>query len=133
MFLYQFLIIIQGKNRSGDFSIDFGGAESNEESGLQGAVGGGGVVYQQQLELMEEQDAYLQSRADTMKTIETTIVELGQMFTQLATMVKEQEEIVHRYDLLKFYICYVLEIRYKFVAALLLLIIISNITTTTTD
>ncbi|KAK4298962.1 hypothetical protein Pmani_028733 [Petrolisthes manimaculis] len=35
-----------------------------------------------------------QGRADTMKTIESTIVELGQMFTQLATMVKEQEELV---------------------------------------
>ncbi|MPC27817.1 Syntaxin-5 [Portunus trituberculatus] len=47
---------------------------------------------------MEEQDTYLQSRADTMRTIESTIVELGQMFTQLATMVKEQEELVHRID-----------------------------------
>ena len=55
-----------------------------------------GNAYQQQLQLMEEQDTYLQSRADTMRTIESTIVELGQMFTQLATMVKEQEELVHR-------------------------------------
>ncbi|KAG7158223.1 Syntaxin-5-like [Homarus americanus] len=59
---------------------------------------GNGGAYQQQLQLMEEQDTYLQSRADTMRTIESTIVELGQMFTQLATMVKEQEELVHRID-----------------------------------
>lgn len=57
-----------------------------------------GNAYHQQLQLMEEQDTYLQSRADTMRTIESTIVELGQMFTQLATMVKEQEELVHRID-----------------------------------
>lgn len=59
---------------------------------------GNGGAYHQQLQLMEEQDTYLQSRADTMRTIESTIVELGQMFTQLATMVKEQEELVHRID-----------------------------------
>ncbi|ROT61435.1 hypothetical protein C7M84_020787 [Penaeus vannamei] len=57
---------------------------------------GQGGAYHQQLQLMEEQDTYLQNRADTMRTIESTIVELGQMFTQLATMVKEQEELVHR-------------------------------------
>ena len=44
------------------------------------------------------QDAYIQSRADTMQNIESTIVELGSIFQQLAHMVKEQEEIVGRYD-----------------------------------
>ncbi|KAK3855278.1 hypothetical protein Pcinc_038314 [Petrolisthes cinctipes] len=69
----------------------------HESGGKGGEVAinlGNGNAYQQQLQLMEEQDTYLQSRADTMKTIESTIVELGQMFTQLATMVKEQEELV---------------------------------------
>jgi hypothetical protein len=42
------------------------------------------------------QDSYIQSRADTMQNIEQTIVELGGIFTQLAHMVKEQEEIVKR-------------------------------------
>lgn len=42
------------------------------------------------------QDEYIQERASTMETIESTIVELGQIFTQLATMVKEQEEQVLR-------------------------------------
>ena len=78
---------------------------AKESDRLLGATGGevaisiggaSGGMYQNQLTLMEEQDTYLQSRADTMKTIESTIVELGQMFTQLATMVKEQEEIVTR-------------------------------------
>ena len=32
-----------------------------------------------------------------MQNIEQTIVELGDIFTQLATMVRQQEELVHRY------------------------------------
>ncbi|KAK8737770.1 hypothetical protein OTU49_004230 [Cherax quadricarinatus] len=72
--------------------------ESNSINGEVAINLGNGGAYHQQLQLMEEQDTYLQSRADTMRTIESTIVELGQMFTQLATMVKEQEELVHRID-----------------------------------
>lgn len=41
-------------------------------------------------------DAYVQSRAETMQNIESTIVELGGIFQQLAHMVKEQEEMVER-------------------------------------
>lgn len=42
------------------------------------------------------QDSYIQSRADTMQNIESTIVELGSIFQQLAHMVKEQEETIQR-------------------------------------
>lgn len=52
----------------------------------------------QQLQLVNEQDSYIQSRADTMQNIESTIVELGSIFQQLAHMVKEQEETVQRID-----------------------------------
>lgn len=52
----------------------------------------------QQMQIIDDQDAYIQSRADTMQNIETTIVELGSIFQQLATMVKEQEEMVTRID-----------------------------------
>ncbi|CAB1316109.1 unnamed protein product [Coregonus sp. 'balchen'] len=52
----------------------------------------------QQLQLINKQDSYIQSRADTMQNIETTIVELGSIFQQLAHMVKEQEETVQRID-----------------------------------
>uniref|UniRef100_A0A8C9T2R8 Syntaxin-5 n=1 Tax=Scleropages formosus TaxID=113540 RepID=A0A8C9T2R8_SCLFO len=52
----------------------------------------------QQLQLIDEQDSYIQSRADTMQNIESTIVELGSIFQQLAHMVKEQEEMVQRID-----------------------------------
>lgn len=54
--------------------------------------------YQQQLQLIDEQDSYISERASTMQNIESTIVELGQIFTQLAHMVKEQEEAVQRID-----------------------------------
>lgn len=43
------------------------------------------------------QNSYIQERADTMQNIETTIVELGSIFQQLAHMVKEQEEVVQRW------------------------------------
>lgn len=36
-----------------------------------------------------------------MQNIESTIVELGQIFTQLAHMVREQEEAVQRYGFTK--------------------------------
>ncbi|XP_053824051.1 syntaxin-5 isoform X2 [Vidua chalybeata] len=52
----------------------------------------------QQLQLLDEQDSYIQSRADTMQNIESTIVELGSIFQQLAHMVKEQEETIQRID-----------------------------------
>ncbi|XP_019718950.1 syntaxin-5a isoform X2 [Hippocampus comes] len=51
-----------------------------------------------QLQLIDEQDSYIQSRADTMQNIESTIVELGSIFQQLAHMVKEQEETIERID-----------------------------------
>ncbi|KAL2077082.1 hypothetical protein ACEWY4_026586 [Coilia grayii] len=51
-----------------------------------------------QLQLINEQDSYIQSRADTMQNIESTIVELGSIFQQLAHMVKEQEETIQRID-----------------------------------
>ncbi|KAJ9597261.1 hypothetical protein L9F63_011865, partial [Diploptera punctata] len=53
---------------------------------------------QKQAMVYDETDSYLQSRAATMQNIESTIVELGGIFQQLAHMVKEQEEIVERID-----------------------------------
>ncbi|XP_055637954.1 syntaxin-5 isoform X2 [Toxorhynchites rutilus septentrionalis] len=53
---------------------------------------------QQQLVLYDESDNYVQERAETMQNIESTIVELGGIFQQLAHMVKEQEEMVERID-----------------------------------
>jgi syntaxin 5 len=53
---------------------------------------------QSQLLAQDETESYLQSRANAMQDIESTIVELGGIFQQLATMVKEQEEVVQRID-----------------------------------
>lgn len=60
-----------------------------------------GSHHQNQTQLMiyaDESDNYVQQRAETMQNIESTIVELGGIFQQLAHMVKEQEETVDRID-----------------------------------
>lgn len=44
------------------------------------------------------QDTYIQSRSTAIESIESTIAELGQIFTQLAQMVAEQRETVQRID-----------------------------------
>lgn len=48
--------------------------------------------------LLNYEDEYLSERANTMQTIETTIVELGTVFNQLATMVQVQDEQITRID-----------------------------------
>ncbi|XP_065882707.1 syntaxin-5-like [Dysidea avara] len=53
---------------------------------------------QRQQQLLDEQENYIQERAETMENIESTIVELGVIFKQLAEMVKDQEEQVERID-----------------------------------
>ncbi|KAK3524052.1 hypothetical protein QTP70_017570 [Hemibagrus guttatus] len=55
-------------------------------------------LHSSQQMLLNEKDSFIQDRANTMQNIETTIVELGSIFQQLAHMVKEQEETVHRID-----------------------------------
>ncbi|KAL1474361.1 hypothetical protein MTO96_020886 [Rhipicephalus appendiculatus] len=62
------------------------------------AMGGGSVLLADEYASQQGGDAYIQSRADTMASIESTIVELGSIFQQLAVMVKEQEEMVQRID-----------------------------------
>lgn len=52
----------------------------------------------QKMLMYDETDNYLRDRAETMQNIESTIVELGGIFQQLAHMVKEQEEMVERID-----------------------------------
>lgn len=46
----------------------------------------------QQLSLVDQTETYLASRADTMRSIEHTIVELGEIFQQLATMVSNTSD-----------------------------------------
>src|ERR1700761_9355299 len=47
---------------------------------------------------MFAQDSYIQSRSTAIESIESTIAELGQIFSQLANMVAEQAETVQRID-----------------------------------
>lgn len=56
---------------------------------------------QQQQQILVYEDSsvqYLEERANAMQSIESTIVELGTIFNQLATMVSQQEEMITRID-----------------------------------
>ncbi|GAB4832937.1 hypothetical protein Ancab_006957 [Ancistrocladus abbreviatus] len=53
---------------------------------------------QQQQQLVPLQDSYMQSRAEALQNVESTIHELSNIFTQLATMVSQQGEIAIRID-----------------------------------
>lgn len=64
------------------------------------APGGADMNGEQTTVYMHENHAqrYLMDRANTMQNIESTIVELGQIFNQLASMVQQQEEMITRID-----------------------------------
>lgn len=51
---------------------------------------------QQQQQLVPLQDSYMQSRAEALQNVESTIHELSNIFTQLATMVSQQGELAIR-------------------------------------
>ncbi|KAL7166247.1 hypothetical protein ACSBR2_037011 [Camellia fascicularis] len=53
---------------------------------------------QQQQQLVPLQDSYMQSRAEALQNVESTIHELSNIFNQLATLVSEQGEIAIRID-----------------------------------
>ncbi|KAL6533887.1 hypothetical protein OROHE_013720 [Orobanche hederae] len=53
---------------------------------------------QQQQQLVPLQDSYMQSRAEALQNVESTIHELGNIFNQLATLVSQQGDIAIRID-----------------------------------
>lgn len=53
---------------------------------------------QQQQQMVPLQDTYMQSRAEALHNVESTIHELSNIFTQLATMVSQQGELAIRID-----------------------------------
>lgn len=61
-------------------------------------LGGGGGGQQQQALMAPAADQYLASRAEALHQVESTIVELGGIFQQLAHMVAEQGEMAVRID-----------------------------------
>lgn len=72
-------------------------------SQLRRRVGGDGATsiqmegYMQQ-QMIQRQDSHMQSRATALQNVESTISELGNIFTQLATMVAHQGELAIRID-----------------------------------
>lgn len=54
---------------------------------------------QQQQQLVPLQDTYMQSRAEALQNVESTIHELSNIFNQLATLVSQQGEIAIRFTL----------------------------------
>ncbi|CAL0305697.1 unnamed protein product [Lupinus luteus] len=53
---------------------------------------------QQQQEIVPVQDSYMQSRAEALHNVESTIHELSNIFNQLATLVSQQGEVAIRID-----------------------------------
>ncbi|OIV96513.1 hypothetical protein TanjilG_07905 [Lupinus angustifolius] len=53
---------------------------------------------QQQQEMVPLQDSYMQSRAEALHNVESTIHELSNIFNQLATLVSQQGEVAIRID-----------------------------------
>lgn len=53
---------------------------------------------QQQQQIVPLQDSYMQSRAEALQNVESTIHELGSIFNQLATLVSQQGEVAIRID-----------------------------------
>ncbi|KXN88726.1 Integral membrane protein sed5 [Leucoagaricus sp. SymC.cos] len=86
----------KGKGRAtpknDELAMDLTSAE--EGDGENGHAGGAFM----EMQLVEQQDSYIQQRSTAIESIETTIAELGQIFTQLANMVAEQRETVQRID-----------------------------------
>lgn len=56
------------------------------------------LLQQQQQQLVPLQDSYMQSRAEALQNVESTIHELSSIFNQLATLVSQQGEIAIRID-----------------------------------
>ncbi|MBA0806634.1 hypothetical protein Gohar_022502, partial [Gossypium harknessii] len=54
------------------------------------------LLQQQQQQMVPQQDSYMQSRAEALQNVESTIHELGTIFNQLATLVSQQGEIAIR-------------------------------------
>ncbi|BGP18679.1 hypothetical protein JCM10213_006901 [Rhodosporidiobolus nylandii] len=83
-------------NQGSDFlALEFG---APTDSQLGAAEGGQGGYMQMELAQQQGDDQYLSSRSTAIETIESTVAELGQIFSQLAHMVAVQGEQVTRID-----------------------------------
>eukprot|EP00208_Stichococcus_sp_RCC1054_P005891 CAMPEP_0206144480 /NCGR_PEP_ID=MMETSP1473-20131121/24218_1 /ASSEMBLY_ACC=CAM_ASM_001109 /TAXON_ID=1461547 /ORGANISM="Stichococcus sp, Strain RCC1054" /LENGTH=355 /DNA_ID=CAMNT_0053540305 /DNA_START=151 /DNA_END=1218 /DNA_ORIENTATION=- len=77
----------------------FGGSGSRGGTAGAGSSGEGvPLLQQQQQQQVVLQDTYYESRSEALQNVESTIVELGGIFQQLAHMVQEQGEMAVRID-----------------------------------
>jgi syntaxin 5 len=53
----------------------------------------------QQQQVVPLQDSYMQSRAEALQNVESTIHELSNIFNQLATLVSQQGEVAIRFSI----------------------------------
>lgn len=92
----------KGKSRASQDGGSSSHGGNNDFLALDMGNGGSSAYGQesgQQLQVQAQQsDQYLGQRASAIESIESTIQELGQIFTQLATMVAQQGETVQRID-----------------------------------
>lgn len=72
--------------------------ETDQPSSLSGQPPPAPQQQQMQALLFDNGNEFIEERASTMQSIESTIVELGTIFNQLATMVQHQEEMITRID-----------------------------------
>lgn len=74
--------------------------ETDQSSQFANQPSAGQQQQQQQMQalLFDNGNELIEERASTMQSIESTIVELGTIFNQLATMVQHQEEMITRID-----------------------------------
>lgn len=84
----------KGKAKAGEsdfLALDMGSSATNNSAP--------GSDQFMQMQLMDtQQNNYMQQRSTAIESIESTISELGQIFSQLAHMVAEQRETVQRID-----------------------------------
>lgn len=71
--------------------------------GIQSSDGGSEIMplisTMSQEQVVAEQQNYTESRAEAVSQIESHIVDIGQMFGRLATILHEQEDLVRRYGM----------------------------------
>nr|CAB3476022.1 unnamed protein product [Digitaria exilis] len=72
--------------------------QRKKTNGDHGASSSSSQPFMQQQQLATQQDSYMQSRAEALQNVESTIHELSNIFTQLATMVSQQGELAIRID-----------------------------------
>lgn len=82
--------LANGRSSTADEKKDFLALDMGDTSNPYGA--------HQQMQLVDQQDQYIETRSSAIESIESTIAELGGIFGQLAQMVAEQRDTVQRID-----------------------------------